>query len=257
VTPAIRGARAAVVFLTRVPIGGFPYSSAEWRWASGWLPLVGAGIGGLMSGLWLLVEPLGPAVAATLVLTLSIVITGGLHEDGLADTADALGGATSRDRVFEILKDSRIGSFGGLALILSVLLRVSLLVKLSGTAVPALILSQCIARVPPVWLMVTLPYVSPDHTAKSRVVAGASWLQGALAALLAVLVMASLSLAGLVRMGDAAVAAGAALLGTAICGYLFRRRAGGITGDFLGASEQVGECLVLLALAVIQHGLYR
>jgi adenosylcobinamide-GDP ribazoletransferase len=245
----LRGALAAVVFLTRVAIGGFPYTAAEWRWASGWFPLVGAAIGLLMSGVWLLVEPLGPLAAATLVLTLSIMITGGFHEDGLADTADALGGATSRERIFDILKDSRIGSFGGLALIVSVLLRVALLARLSGAAMPALILSQCIARMPPVWLMVTLPYVTEDPVAKSRLVARASWRQGVLATLIVVLVVASLCVAGLGSAREAAVAGAAALAGAAVTGYRFHRRAGGITGDFLGATEQIGECLVLMGLA--------
>jgi adenosylcobinamide-GDP ribazoletransferase len=249
VIPMLRGARAAVVFLTRVPVGGFPYTGPEWRWASGWFPLVGAGIGVAMSGAWVTALPLGAPAAATLAFALALLITGAFHEDGLADTADALGGATSRDRLFEILKDSRIGSFGGLALIVSVLLRVALLVRLSGFAVQALTLSQCIARMPPVWLMVALPYVTRDQAAKSRLVARASWRQGVLATLLVAVVGAILFAAGLARLGEVAAASAAALMGVTVCGYRFHRRAGGVTGDFLGAAEQVGECLVLMTLA--------
>ena len=247
--PVLRGARAAVAFLTRVPVGGHPYALAEWRWASAWFPLVGAAIGAAMSGLWSLVVPLGAPAAATIVLALSMMITGAFHEDGLADTADALGGATSRERIFEILKDSRVGSFGALALILSVLLRVTLLARLSSVAVRALVLSQSVARMPPVWLMVALPYVTPNETAKSGSVVRASWRQGVLATVCTAGVAASICVARLSTPHDAAIATCAALVGAAICGFRFRLRAGGITGDFLGAAEQVGECLVLISLA--------
>jgi len=246
---ALRGARAAVVFLTRVPAGGFPYSDQEWRWAAGWFPRVGAGIGVVMSGLWWLMEPLGPLPASIIVVASSMWITGGFHEDGLADTADALGGAMTRERIFEILKDSRIGSFGALALLVSVLLRITLLAQLSSVAISALILSQCIARMPPVWLMVALPYVTPDSVARSRAVARASWRQGALATLLVAIVITVLSLTGLGDPRDAAIGTGVAGLGAVFAGYRFQRRAGGVTGDFLGATEQIAECLVLMTLA--------
>jgi len=244
----VRGARAAVVFLTRVPAGGFPYSGDEWRWASGWFPLVGAAVGVLLSAVWWVAQPIGRLPAAVVVFALSILLTGGLHEDGLADTADALGGATSRERIFEILKDSRVGSFGALALFLSLILRVALLAQLANGAVGALILSQSIARLPPVWLMAVLPYVTPESTAKSRAVARASGAQIALASLLAAMIIAILSATKLADPIDAVIAASVAGVGAAVAGYWFHRRAGGVTGDFLGATEQLGECLVLLAL---------
>src|SRR5262245_51603355 len=123
----LRTARAAVVFLTRIPLGGFPYSEAEWARAAAWFPLVGSLVGALAAGAWWVVRPAGDLVAAIVAVIVCLVITGALHEDGLADTADALGGATDRAKMFAILKDSRIGTFGAAALALSLLLRVALL----------------------------------------------------------------------------------------------------------------------------------
>ena len=163
----LRGARAAVVFLTRLPVGGFPYTEAEWRWSSAWLPAVGALVGAASAGVWLLLEPAGAAVAAAFAVTASVLLTGGFHEDGLADTADALGGGADPETVLRILKDPRVGSFGALALVVSVLLRVALLASLARAAPVALVVAHTLARVGPVWLMVTLAYVTGEG-AKSR-----------------------------------------------------------------------------------------
>src|SRR5262245_30138900 len=87
-----RAARGALTFLTRVPAGGYPYSDAEFRWSSAWFTAVGALLGAVYAALWWAVDAAGPLVAATLVLACALLVTGAFHEDGLADTADALGG---------------------------------------------------------------------------------------------------------------------------------------------------------------------
>ena len=249
--PAVlRGARAAVVFLTRLPIGGFPYQAAEWAWAPAWFPLVGAMIGLALSAIVAATHPLGAFVSATLAYAVAAVLTGAFHEDGLADTADALGGATSRARIFEILKDSRIGSFGGLALVFSVLLRVGLLARLADVTTFALVWSQCVARLFPVWLLVALPYVTPDDTSKSRAVSPVSWRQGGLAAAVAIVVALGLRGAGLGSVVDLALTTFLAAITALVAGYRFHRRAGGVTGDFLGATEQLCECAVLVGLGL-------
>ena len=176
----LRGARAAFVFLTRLPVGGFPYTREEWRWASAWFPFVGLVLGALCAAVWALVAPLGPWVAAMTVLVVSILLTGAFHEDGLADTADALGGAYDREKVFVILKDSRIGAFGALALVISIAFRLVLLAGLGSAAPVALVLAHSLARVGPVWLMVALPYVSGEG-ARNRQVARAGTSQAVMA----------------------------------------------------------------------------
>ncbi len=251
--------------MTRVPVGGFPYSADEWRWASGWFPLVGLAIGGVCAAAWGVVAPLGPWVAAISVLVVSIVLTGAFHEDGLADTADALGGAYERERIFVILKDSRVGAFGALALATSIAFRLVLLAQL-GDAAPgrgapgtglaaapaALLLAHCVARVGPVWLMVAMPYAS-DTAAKSRQVTRAGPVQGALATAIGGAAAVSVVAIG-GPIGAAGVLAAFSAMGvaTALCGWRFRARAGGVTGDFLGATEQVNEIVILFAVLAVQ-----
>ena len=243
----VRALRAAVVFLTRIPVGGFPYRDAEWRWAAAWFPLVGALVGALAAAAAWLGAGAGPLVAAALAVITSLLVTGAFHEDGLADTADALGGAYDREKLFAILKDSRIGSFGAAALTMSLVLRVALLARLGPSAPLALILVGAVSRVPPVWLMAALPYVSGD-AARSRPVARGGPVQAVVATLVAAVALAlaqrALSLVAVLAM--VAVSMAAAM----VCGWRFHVRAGGITGDFLGATQQVCECALLLALAL-------
>jgi adenosylcobinamide-GDP ribazoletransferase len=248
----VRGARAAVVFLTRVPVGGFPYRDADWRWAAAWFPLVGALVGSAAGLAFRFGRGAGPTVAATLAVVAALLVTGAFHEDGLADTADALGGAMpgDRDRLFAILKDSRIGVFGAAALTMALLLRVALLARLDGAAGLALVLAGAWSRVAPVWLIAALPYVTPPRSTRSRPVVRAGAVQAAAATAAAALVTTAALVAGAV---GARTAVGLVLVPAAlavVCGWRFRARAGGITGDFLGATQQVCECALLLCLAL-------
>ena len=256
---SLRGARAAFVFLTRLRLGGFPYSAEEWRWASAWFPLVGLVLGGACAAVWALAAPLGPWVAAMVVLVLSILLTGAFHEDGLADTADALGGATDRDEIFVIVKDSRVGAFGALALVTSVAFRLVLLAQLGGAAgasalaaaPAALLLAHCLARVGPVWLMAALPYASAA-AAKSGHVARAGAAQAAVATAVGVAGAAVVVAAGAIDAIGVLAAFAAMAIASALCGLRFRARAGGVTGDFLGATEQVNEIAILVVVLAVQ-----
>ena len=253
---SLRGARAAFVFLTRLPLGGFPYSAEEWRWAAAWFPLVGLVLGGACAAIWTLVALLGPWVAAMSVLVASILLTGAFHEDGLADTADALGGAHDRAKIFVILKDSRVGAFGALALVTSVAFRLVLLAELGGatraSAPAALLLAHCLARVGPVWLMAALPYAG-DAASKSRHVTRAGTSQAVVATVVgAAGAGAVVASAGATGAAGALAAFTAMALATALCGLRFRARAGGVTGDFLGATEQVNEIVILAAVLAVQ-----
>jgi adenosylcobinamide-GDP ribazoletransferase len=100
-------------------------------------------------------------VASVATVAALALVTGAFHEDGLADTADALGGAFDREKLFAILKDSRIGSFGATALILVLLLRIAALAKLGPMAAGGLLLGQTLSRTTPVWMMAALPYATP------------------------------------------------------------------------------------------------
>jgi adenosylcobinamide-GDP ribazoletransferase len=245
--PPLRGVRAAFTFLTRIPVGGFPYADADWRWSAAHFPLVGAVIGAIMAATWYLTAPLGAAPAVVLALIASLVVTGGFHEDGLADTADALGGGHDRAKVLAILKDSRIGSFGGLALAATLLLRAALLVELGALAPVALVATQAASRMPPIWLMALLPYATDDAVAKSRHINRAGLAQALVATGWAIAIVAGLVSVGLPPSSALALLAVAAPV-AAFLGWRFWRRVGGVTGDFLGATQQVVEAAMLAAI---------
>lgn len=258
---ALRGIRAAIVFLTRVPVGGFPYSAAEWRWSSAWFPLVGAGVGMVGALVTYLTLDAGPWPAATLGLISTMILTGGFHEDGLADTCDALGGAYDPEGVHRILKDSRVGTFGSLGLIASFVIRAGsiagILENAPDIALPALIqilvVTHAWARVGPVWLMVLMPYATPDAAARSRVMTRGGVAQGVCATLLGLTILASVLWTHESHVIPFTILAGTVVTGLVLA-HRFHRRVGGVTGDFLGATEQVHEMLVLLVFASMYRG---
>ncbi|HWZ90515.1 MAG TPA: adenosylcobinamide-GDP ribazoletransferase [Polyangiaceae bacterium] len=246
--PPVRAIRAAFIFFTRLPLGGFPYRKADWKWAAAHAPLVGLVLGGALGLLERALLPLGTLPAALLVLGVSLLLTGAFHEDGLADTSDALGGGYNTERVLLILKDSRIGSFGGAALVVSIVGRAALLAQLGSAVVWALPLAWCGARVGPIWQMATLPYVTDDNAKSRELTRG-----GPAQALVASAWFAALS--GILlfrhdlsvdRLGSL-VAAVAVV--TVLTGWRYWVRVRGITGDFLGATEQLCELAALAVLA--------
>lgn len=245
----LRGVRAAFVSFSRLPLGGYPYRPEDWRWAPAHLPLVGAAIGAAAAGVWLVCGAAGlsRSIAATLALGTSVLLSGALHEDGLADAADGLGGGHDRERTLSIMKDSRIGTYGALALGFSLLMRVAAISSLEARDGFWLIAVHCLARVGPVQLMLTEPYVSAPDSAKSP-----HFLPIQRGQLLVALGWAALVLSlGLVTrwlpLGAAATPFAVALL-SVLAGRYFRKAVGGITGDLLGALEQVSEIALWLVL---------
>jgi adenosylcobinamide-GDP ribazoletransferase len=239
-TSPLRAARAAFVFLTRIPLGGFPYTPDEWRWAPAYFPLVGALLGSVTGLVFQALRPLGAGGAAYLALGVSLLLTGAFHEDGLADTSDALGGGYDRAKLFAILKDSRVGAFGASALVISIAGRAALLGQIDGRAVGALALVGAAARAVPVWQIVALPYATPDG-AKSGDVMRASLAQAVVASGWPLLLGGALVVAHRVEVWRVLALLGVAALTGVVTGWRYRRRAGGVTGDFLGATEQLCE----------------
>lgn len=245
---ALRSLRAAFVFLTRLPVGGFPYLDDEWRWSAAHFPLVGGVLGAVVGCLDRALLPLGELAAALFAIGASLLLTGAFHEDGLADTSDALGGAFDREKILTILKDSRVGTFGACALVLSIAGRAALLARLGHEAPWALALVGATARVGPVWQIAAVPYVASEQS-KSRGVAAARSAQAGIATAWALFV----AFAVVVTM-DAAPSRIAAVFAvstvvTVFTAWRYVRRLGGITGDFLGATEQLCELAAFAALA--------
>jgi len=235
----MRGLLGAIQFLTVFPVRR---STAGPGAAAAFFPLVGAGVGWIGCGVFLAAQYwLGSAIAALLVIAFWIVITGAMHEDGLADVADAFRAHRTPGRILEILKDPRVGAFGALSLLLSVSLRWQALPILTTPLLPSFVAAQAIPRA----AMVVLAYVSrPVGNGIGAQFCG----QMSLPIVLAVVVqgVAAAMWCGL-RPGLVILCLTGAVV---IAAHLyFDRRLGGITGDCLGAAAQVVEITILLVLA--------
>lgn len=247
--PFLRGMRAAFAFFTRIPVGGFPYDDRELAWAPAHAPLVGAILGVALAGLYAGILPLGSLPAAAIVLGVSMLLTGALHEDGLADTSDALGGGHDRSAILAILKDSRVGAYGAAAIAVSIVVRAALLSQMTQVFLWALPLTWCAARVGPVWLMVLLPYVTPTQGAKSERIVRAQRHHAFVASAWFLAAAVTAVDQGWTSASRMVLAAIAVALVTALTGFRYHRRVGGITGDFLGATEQLGEMAIFAVFA--------
>jgi adenosylcobinamide-GDP ribazoletransferase len=234
-------ALAAAQFLTRVPIR--LRQAPDLVAAVPWFPVVGALIGatvGLVAAGSMELVP--PAVAATLAIIVGLMITGAFHEDGLADTADALGGTTP-ERRREILKDSRHGSYGVAAMCSTIVLRIVCVASLGPAAAFAGIVSaHTLGRGAAVATMAIARPAPHDGL-------GADYARGLRRGPAAVGVVSALTIGALVGGWWVVPLALAAALGAAAVIRLAHRAFDGISGDLLGAVEQVGECLVLVVVS--------
>ncbi|MFN3972446.1 MAG: adenosylcobinamide-GDP ribazoletransferase [Gemmobacter sp.] len=234
----------AAALLTRLPVPDHAPRGAATAWA--W-PVVGALIGAVLGAVGWATQGAGlPAgVTAALLLGTQAMLTGALHEDGLSDTADGLYGGRDRARRLEIMKDSRVGSYGVLALILVTLVRWSALSTLVGTGalLPALIAAGALSRAPMAAVMAALP--NARGTGLSHATGRPNRRTAALAAGLALAL--SLVLTGPTGL---ALAVGAALAAAWVA-LTARARIGGQTGDILGATQQLAEAAVLTLAATL------
>ncbi|WP_419855520.1 adenosylcobinamide-GDP ribazoletransferase [Candidatus Poriferisodalis sp.] len=230
--------RYAWAFLTRLPGGAHPPTERDLGRSVPWFPLVGAIVGAL-SGVvfWAVWQPLGAPLAAILAVATGAVITGAFHEDGLADTADALGGTTPEERR-EIMKDSRLGTFGTLALVLATLVQVFAVMPLAARdAIIAMVLAHGVGRVLAVAAMAAAGSgLGHSYTAHLR------GLPCALSLLVSYGAAFALGPVGVFAVG---AATGAAL----VVGLIAYRRFGGMTGDVLGAIAQVSQMAALVAVS--------
>ncbi|MEX6507408.1 adenosylcobinamide-GDP ribazoletransferase [Jiella sp. M17.18] len=254
--PTIAGATLrSLAFLTRLPAPDRTFAGRPALGKDAFaFPLAGL-VAALPAALVLIAADgagLSPVVAALLSLAALIATTGALHEDGLADVADGLGGHHAAERALTIMKDSRIGAYGTLALVLSVGLRVGLLAELletggRGAAALGLIAAASVSRGAMAWLWASLASANPDG------VAGRSGRPSRRAGLVALLLGDALHLGlGTASFGLWRSLAGLALGGLALLWFraFIRRRLGGQTGDCLGAAQQLTEIAALIGLAL-------
>jgi adenosylcobinamide-GDP ribazoletransferase len=236
---------ACVGFYTRLPVAVLGAPSEDFAHAQWAAPLAGAVVGAIGGGALLIAAwaGLSPLICALLAVAATMLVTGALHEDGLADTADGLGGGATRERKLEIMRDSRIGTYGVAALAFSILLRVATLAALPpGLAVAALIAAHMAGRAMIPQFLGSLPPARDD---------GLSANVGAVGERTAAIALSIAVVALLVLLGPmAALVAGTVLAAWfLVLKALAQRQLGGHTGDICGALEQGGEILVLLAAA--------
>lgn len=237
--------RLACQFLTRLPVP-VAYTPARMARAPRWYPAVGLLVGLIAA----LVQALAalrfdPALAALAAVAAAMLVTGCLHEDGFADCCDGLGGGASRERALEILRDSRLGTYGVAGLALMLLGRWQALAALPASLVaPALVAGHAASRASMVAAMARARYARTDGAAAS--VAGQVG-PGALAVALA---LGAMPVALLAASAPAAALAGLAALvfAHALTRTWYTRRLGGYTGDCLGAIQQTGELAFLLGV---------
>jgi adenosylcobinamide-GDP ribazoletransferase len=260
--PGLAGLSLAVAFLTILPVR---VRSLDLGAAAAWFPAVGAAVGALAGAVWVAAEPvLGPTAASVLALVALVAVTGALHQDGLADTADGLGVRGDRQRRLAVMRDSATGAFGVLALIAWALLMVAALAPLTQLdALAALIAIGALSRWAALLHAAAAPPARTDGLGAGFQVRGAAL---AIASASAVAIAAGAALLGEAGAGgvaagagaaggDGAAALGIAAAATAVAlaiGVLSARAArgavGGRTGDTIGATVAVVEVAVALVL---------
>ena len=238
----------AFQFMTRIPISGLPHEAGALARAAKYFPVVGLVIGSMAAVMHRVLAPhLQPPLLALTLVTYLVLITGALHEDGLADAADGFGGGWTKEKILTIMRDSRIGSFGAVAVTLSLLSRFVLISNTSPARLPGfLVAASVLCRWTSLPLGFYLPYAR-DEKGLGAAVAGrlpfSSLAWGTTFAVVSVSV----------ALGRVALLAWfIALLVTAASGSYFKRRIQGVTGDCFGATNQITEIALYFYGAILR-----
>jgi adenosylcobinamide-GDP ribazoletransferase len=251
----LRALAAAFTFLTRVPLGRLAsHNEGDLRSSAAYFPIVGTVVGGFGAIVYAAGNRLWPSsIAVLLSIAATVYLTGAFHEDALADTLDGFGGGRTTERILEIMKDSRVGSYALVGVALSLAVKFAALFSLAGSSgtsgvARALVAGHVFARWSSVPLMMTLSYVRVAST-NARPSAGGPFSAGAtLPRAFAATGFAAVAVIVALNAGDALLAGVVVILVTLVAGAWFKRRIGGITGDTLGAANQIVEISVYLAI---------
>ncbi len=265
----LRACAAAFTFLTRLPVARLiPHDMADLVNSASYFPLVGLCVGaigaaslGFATVLWT------PAIAIVISVIVTVLLTGAFHEDALADSLDGFGGGWTKEQVLSIMKDSRVGSYALIGIVLTILLKVSALLAidqqdsstpnarslqaLATNVAPvgrALVGAHVLARLSSLWLRRSHEYVRADDPA-ARASAGRPFVNAVTNGRLVFATVVSLLIVSAVLRQQAIAVVLVAGVSTYMAGRYFTRRIGGITGDALGAANQLVEVAVYLALA--------
>jgi len=236
----------ALRFFTRLPVPAWVgHSSEALNRSARYFPAVGLLIGGIGALVYLGAAQLWPPAAAVLLsMAATIYATGAFHEDGLSDTVDGLGGGWEKLRILEIMKDSRVGSYGVVAMVLALLGKFVLLSALAPALIPfALLAGHALSRFCATVLLTTMDYVRDDLLSKAKPLA-TRLSPGAMLVALSFVLMAL----AMLPLEQAIFGAVLAALATFWLAAKFKRWLGGYTGDCLGATQQISEIAFYLGL---------
>jgi adenosylcobinamide-GDP ribazoletransferase len=238
--------RLAVSFLTIIPVVDQRRASEDAVAASfAWFPFVGFALGAALAVEdWILAHVFAQVIRSVLIVLSLTVVTGAVHLDGLADTADALGAGRDRERALDILRDSRVGTFGASAIFFDLTLKILALSTLAGhRRYAALIVAPMLAR----WAMVLvargLPYLRASGSGSTLL---SDNKLGARAALVAVFTIAAMLMLGAMR--PIALATAVTIVIVLAMRLFYRRWLGGVTGDLIGACSEIVEIAVLVTM---------
>ncbi len=236
-------------FFTRIPIAyKFAFSQEYLNKCNRYLPLVGYVVGGISALVFYLSALVFPhAIAVVLSMSTSILLTGAFHEDGFADVCDAFGGGWTKEKILTIMKDSRVGAYGAIGILMLLLLKFTILNEITPVyIVKAIITGHVISRLMAVWTMHSLNYVREDKSSKSKPITKALHIKDLIIAF-------SIALMSLLLFADYQITL--ILLPTFIAKkwleIYFKKWIGGYTGDCLGTIQQVTEVVVYLAIIAL------
>jgi adenosylcobinamide-GDP ribazoletransferase len=244
----------ALQFFTRIPVPAWVgWSPAQLNASARHFPSVGWVVGACYAVvLWWGAHAWGPLIAAWLAIAVGVWLTGAFHEDGFADSCDGLGGGHTLEKILSIMKDSRVGSYAVVGVVVVLALRAELLSLLLRQHVTqplvftaCVIASHSLSRWSALWVMARLRYVREDASSKSKPIA-----QGVGPG--PMLMATVIAVAPALCLGAGALVSVAAASGMAALAVVYlRRRMGGYTGDVLGATQVVSELAILLALTAM------
>lgn len=264
--PFLRHFLLAVQFFSRIPVTG---RLADWvGWSPelqrasaahlpgvGWLVGLAGAIALMAAGYLLPSHPMQPWVAAVISTITTLLMTGGFHEDGMADVADGLGGHLPAERALEVMKDSRLGAYGVMALCIGMISKITLVALLASINFTAAAVLLCcvhvLSRGAPLVLMRLLPHVSLPASSKTLHIAGQPLGWAGLVTGLLWCLPAAVAVAVDLWVEVALAMLLTAAVITSYMGWRFHRRLGGMTGDCLGATQQVCELGMYLAAATV------
>lgn len=239
----------ALQFLTRLPVPiGDAYTPERMARSVRYYPLVGAVIGSLCAGIFLLADAALPRlVAVILSVGFGLLLTGAFHEDGLADTFDGVGGGLDRESTLRIMRDSRLGTYGAAALFMALMLKVTALASLPAWSIVWLIIAaHAASRMSALLVIATSRYVRQEGTGKpvAQGMTSAGLMFASACSLLAAVPL------GLTHPPSAWLACILGLfLGHMAARLFYERKLGGYTGDTLGAVQQFSEIGLYLGMA--------